>query len=77
MKVLLELQETVTVGVDGTVLERIAKIMAYLRLGSSGKVILCLSYVFLWLHCHVFLLIFELAGMKYPIAASRICLGVE
>lgn len=32
------LQETVTVGVDGTVLERIAKIMAYLRLG-SGKVL--------------------------------------
>ncbi|KAL3679540.1 hypothetical protein R1sor_022496 [Riccia sorocarpa] len=30
-------QETVTVGVDGTVLERIAKIMAYLRLGASGK----------------------------------------
>ncbi len=35
----IELQETVTVGVDGTVLERIAKIMAYLRLGSSGKVV--------------------------------------
>ncbi|CAK9864298.1 unnamed protein product [Sphagnum jensenii] len=32
-------QETVTVGVDGTVLERIAKIMAYLRLGSSGKLL--------------------------------------
>lgn len=31
-------QETVTVGVDGTVLERISKIMAYLRLGGSGKV---------------------------------------
>ncbi|CAM6089290.1 unnamed protein product [Calypogeia fissa] len=30
-------QETVTVGVDGTVLERISKIMAYLRLGTSGK----------------------------------------
>lgn len=27
-----------TVGVDGSVLERIAKIMTYLRLGSSGKV---------------------------------------
>ena len=27
-----------TVSVDGTVLERIAKIMTYLRLGSSGKV---------------------------------------
>eukprot|EP01018_Ginkgo_biloba_P012246 Gb_08082 [translate_table: standard] len=32
-------QETVTVGVDGSVLERIAKIMSYLRLGSSGKVL--------------------------------------
>lgn len=29
----------VTVGVDGSVLERIAKIMSYLRLGSSGKVL--------------------------------------
>lgn len=77
MKVLLELQETVTVGVDGTVLERIAKIMAYLRLGSSGKVILCLSNVFLRVYCHVFLVISKLAGMKYPISASRICLGVE
>lgn len=37
------MQETVTVGVDGTVLERIAKIMAYLRLGSSGKVSISLS----------------------------------
>lgn len=33
------MQETVTVGVDGSVLDRIAKIMAYLRLGSSGKVL--------------------------------------
>lgn len=32
-------QETVTVGVDASVLERIAKIMSYLRLGSSGKVL--------------------------------------
>lgn len=32
-------QEMVTVGVDGTVLERIAKIMTYLRLGSSGKIL--------------------------------------
>lgn len=29
----------VTVGVDSSVLERIAKIMSYLRLGSSGKVL--------------------------------------
>ena len=29
----------VTVSVDGSVLERIAKIMSYLRLGSSGKVL--------------------------------------
>lgn len=29
----------VTVGVDGSVLDRIAKIMTYLRLGSSGKVL--------------------------------------
>lgn len=28
----------VTVSVDGSVLERISKIMSYLRLGSSGKV---------------------------------------
>jgi hypothetical protein len=77
MKLLLELQETFTVGVDGTVLERIAKIMAYLRLGSSGKVILCLLNVFRRVYCHVFLVISELAGMKYPISASRICLGVE
>lgn len=28
-----------TVGVDGSVLDRIAKIMSYLRLGSSGKVL--------------------------------------
>lgn len=32
-------QESVTVGVDASVLERIAKIMSYLRLGSSGKVL--------------------------------------
>ncbi|KAH9317338.1 hypothetical protein KI387_019107, partial [Taxus chinensis] len=32
-------EETVTVGVDASVLERIAKIMSYLRLGSSGKVL--------------------------------------
>lgn len=32
-------QESVTVAVDGTVLERIAKIMTYLRLGSSGKIL--------------------------------------
>ncbi|KAF3790815.1 Suppressor of mec-8 and unc-52 protein-like protein 2 [Nymphaea thermarum] len=32
-------QEMVTVSVDGSVLERIAKIMSYLRLGSSGKVL--------------------------------------
>ena len=36
-------------GVDGTVLERIAKIMAYLRLGSSGKVPMFLSCSS-WLH---------------------------
>lgn len=35
----LILQEMVTVSVDGSVLERIAKIMTYLRLGSSGKVL--------------------------------------
>jgi hypothetical protein len=29
----------VTVNVDGSVLDRIAKIMTYLRLGSSGKVL--------------------------------------
>lgn len=32
-------EEMVTVGVDGSVLDRIAKIMSYLRLGSSGKVL--------------------------------------
>ncbi|KAI4344659.1 hypothetical protein L6164_011858 [Bauhinia variegata] len=32
-------EETVTVNVDGSVLDRIAKIMSYLRLGSSGKVL--------------------------------------
>lgn len=32
-------QEMVTVSVDGSVLDRIAKIMSYLRLGSSGKVL--------------------------------------
>ncbi|KAJ6806422.1 suppressor of mec-8 and unc-52 protein-like protein 2 [Iris pallida] len=32
-------EEMVTVGVDGSVLERISKIMSYLRLGSSGKVL--------------------------------------
>lgn len=32
-------QEMVTVNVDGSVLDRIAKIMSYLRLGSSGKVL--------------------------------------
>ncbi|GMP73282.1 hypothetical protein CsSME_00031079 [Camellia sinensis var. sinensis] len=31
-------EEMVTVSVDGSVLDRIAKIMSYLRLGSSGKV---------------------------------------
>ena len=35
----LLLQEMVTVSVDGSVLDRIAKIMTYLRLGSSGKVL--------------------------------------
>lgn len=35
----LYLQEMVTVSVDGSVLDRIAKIMSYLRLGSSGKVL--------------------------------------
>jgi IK cytokine len=29
----------VTVSADGSVLDRIAKIMSYLRLGSSGKVL--------------------------------------
>lgn len=29
----------VTVNVDGSVLDRIAKIMSYLRLGASGKVL--------------------------------------
>jgi len=29
----------VTVNVDGSVLDRIAKIMSYLRLGSSGKIL--------------------------------------
>ncbi|KAK2645111.1 hypothetical protein Ddye_020306 [Dipteronia dyeriana] len=33
------MQEMVTVSVDGSVLDRIAKIMSYLRLGSSGKVL--------------------------------------
>ncbi|KMT14106.1 hypothetical protein BVRB_4g079290 [Beta vulgaris subsp. vulgaris] len=33
------LEEMVTVNVDGSVLDRIAKIMSYLRLGSSGKVL--------------------------------------
>jgi hypothetical protein len=33
------LQEMVTVSADGSVLDRIAKIMSYLRLGSSGKVL--------------------------------------
>ncbi|KAM1090546.1 hypothetical protein FF1_018170 [Malus domestica] len=32
-------EEAVTVNVDGSVLDRIAKIMSYLRLGSSGKVL--------------------------------------
>ena len=32
-------QELVTVSFDGTVLDQIAKIMSYLRLGSSGKVL--------------------------------------
>ncbi|KAL8150817.1 hypothetical protein V2J09_020625 [Rumex salicifolius] len=32
-------EEVVTVSVDGSVLDRIAKIMSYLRLGSSGKVL--------------------------------------
>lgn len=32
-------EEMVTVSVDGSVLERISKIMSYLRLGSSGKVL--------------------------------------
>ncbi|KAK6915837.1 Protein RED, C-terminal [Dillenia turbinata] len=32
-------EEIVTVSVDGSVLDRIAKIMSYLRLGSSGKVL--------------------------------------
>ena len=35
----LLVQEMVTVNVDGSVLDRIAKIMSYLRLGSSGKVL--------------------------------------
>jgi IK cytokine len=37
--IFLPLQEMVTVSVDGSVLDRIAKIMTYLRLGSSGKVL--------------------------------------
>lgn len=37
--VILFLQEMVTVSFDGSVLDRIAKIMTYLRLGSSGKVL--------------------------------------
>ncbi|KAL2941780.1 Suppressor of mec-8 and unc-52 protein-like protein 2 [Bienertia sinuspersici] len=32
-------EEMVTVNVDGSVLDRIAKLMSYLRLGSSGKVL--------------------------------------
>ncbi|KAL1531238.1 Smu-2 suppressor of mec-8 and unc-52 protein [Salvia divinorum] len=32
-------EEMVTVSVDGSVLDRMAKIMSYLRLGSSGKVL--------------------------------------
>lgn len=32
-------QEMITVSVDGSVLDQIAKIMSYLRLGSSGKVL--------------------------------------
>lgn len=36
---LFSLQEMVTVSVDGSVLDRIAKIMSYLRLGTSGKVL--------------------------------------
>uniref|UniRef100_A0A7N0V7W7 RED-like N-terminal domain-containing protein n=1 Tax=Kalanchoe fedtschenkoi TaxID=63787 RepID=A0A7N0V7W7_KALFE len=32
-------EEMVTVSIDGSVLDRIAKIMSYLRLGSSGKVL--------------------------------------
>lgn len=35
----IDVQESVTVNVDGSVLDRIAKIMSYLRLGSSGKVL--------------------------------------
>lgn len=38
-KLLFVVQEMVTVSVDGSVLDRIAKIMSYLRLGSSGKVL--------------------------------------
>ncbi|KAK4478992.1 hypothetical protein RD792_014500, partial [Penstemon davidsonii] len=37
--VVLSFQEMVSVSVDGSVLDRIAKIMTYLRLGSSGKVL--------------------------------------
>lgn len=37
--VVIDVQESVTVSVDGSVLDRIAKIMSYLRLGSSGKVL--------------------------------------
>ena len=37
--VLFGFQEMVTVGVDGSVLDRIAKLMSYLRLGLSGKVL--------------------------------------
>lgn len=37
--VITVVQEMVTVNVDGSVLDRIAKIMSYLRLGSSGKVL--------------------------------------
>ncbi|KAK9057018.1 hypothetical protein SSX86_024384 [Deinandra increscens subsp. villosa] len=34
-----ELEKMVTVSVDGSVLDRIGKIMSYLRLGSSGKIL--------------------------------------
>lgn len=44
------IQELVTVGVDASVLERIAKIMSYLRLGSSGKVCICCTPFFLFWH---------------------------
>lgn len=49
----------VTVSVDGSVLDRITKIMSYLRLGSSGKVLkkkkkekdgkgACIYTIFFW-----------------------------